>query len=322
VTFEELRWFVAVAEREHVTAAAAELHVSQPALSRALARVQADVGVPLFDRDGRRLRLNRYGRAYLEHARRALGQLDAGRDELAEATGASGGGTVELAFLHTLGTWLVPALLRAFGAAHPAISLRLAQDSAAEMLQALRRGSADLVITSPRPSDAAIGWHALASEPLRLVVPPGHRLAGRRRARLADVADDPFVAMKPAYGLRGLTDALCERAGISPRIAFEGDDIGTLRGLVAAGLGVALLPPPHSAGAEIAQPATPHLQLADRGAARQLGLAWATTRWRSPAVECFRAFVVEHGRALAAPGTPTPGPAAAPAPRRSRPRRP
>lgn len=171
MTFEELRWFVAVAEREHVTAAAAELHVSQPALSRALARVQADVGVPLFDRDGRRLRLNRYGRLYLEHARRALAQLDAGREELAAATGA-GGGTVVLAFLHTLGSWLVPALLRGFGAAHPGIALQLAQDSAAEMLRALHDGSADLVLTSPRPDDPAIGWHALASEPLRLVVPP------------------------------------------------------------------------------------------------------------------------------------------------------
>lgn len=298
MTFEELRWFVAVAEGEHVTAAAAELHVSQPALSRALARVQADVGVPLFDRDGRRLRLNRYGRLYLEHARRALAQLDAGRDELAAATGASGGGTVVLAFLHTLGSWLVPALLRGFGAAHPGITLQLAQDSAGEMLHALQSGSADLVLTSPPPDDPAIGWHALASEPLRLVVPPGHRLAGRRRVRVADVAEDRFIVMKPEYGLRSLTDELCERAGINPTIAFEGDDIGTLRGLVAAGLGVSLLPPPQSAGAEIADPATPHLQLADKGAARELGLAWEKNRYRSPATEIFREYVIANGRAL------------------------
>jgi LysR family transcriptional activator of glutamate synthase operon len=313
MTLEELRWFVAVAEREHVTAAAVQLHVSQPALSRALARVQAHVGVPLFDRDGRRLRLNRYGRLYLEHARRALAQLDAGRDELADATGASGGGTVVLAFLHTLGSWLVPALLRGFGGAHPGITLQLAQDSASEMLLALRSGSADLVLTSPRPDDPAIGWHALATEPLRLVVGPAHPLAGRRRVRLVDVAEDPFVAMKPEYGLRAVTDELCARAGFTPRLAFEGDDIGTLRGLVAAGLGVALLPPPHSAGAEIADPATPHLRLADRDATRALGLAWDTTRYRSPATETFRAFVVEHGRALAAPAPPAAAPPA-PAP--------
>ncbi|ADB49810.1 LysR family transcriptional regulator [Conexibacter woesei] len=298
MTVEELRWFVAVAESEHVTAAAAELHVSQPALSRALARVQAHVGVPLFDRRGRRLRLNRYGRLYLDHARRSLADLDAGTQALADATGTAGGGTVVLAFLHTLGSWLVPALLRGFGAAEPQIALELAQGSASEMLAQLRAGEVDLILTSPRPDDPEIEWKPLGREPLRAVVAPGHALAARKRIRLADLAEERFVAMKPEYGLRGLTDQLCAAAGFNPRIAFEGDDIGTLRGLVAAGLGVALLPPPHSAGAEIEQPATPHLHLADRGAARTLGLAWDRTRYRSPATETFRAFVAAHGAAL------------------------
>jgi DNA-binding transcriptional LysR family regulator len=299
MTVEELRWFVAVAEREHVTAAAAELHVSQPALSRALGRVQAHVGVPLFDRQGRNLRLNRYGRLYLERARRALAELDAGGAELAAATGQGGGGTVQLAFLHTLGTWLVPALLRGFGAAQPQVTLRLDQGSAQEMTELLRAGDVDAILTSPRPVDPAVGWHALATEPLRLALPPGHRLAERRRVRLAEVADEPFVAMKPEYGLRGATDALCAAAGFTPRIAFEGDDISTLRGLVAAGLGVGLMPLAHSAGAEIEQPATPHVQIADRGAHRVLGLAWDTTRYRSPATDAFLDWVVANGRTLA-----------------------
>jgi len=298
VTVEELRWFVAVAEREHVTAAAAELHLSQPALSRALGRVQAHVGVPLFDRRGRNLRLNRYGRIYLERARRALAELDAGGEELAEATGAGGGGTVLLAFLHTLGTWLVPALLRGFGAARPDVALRLDQGSAQEMLERLRAGDLDAVLLSPRPQDRSIGWHPLATEPLRLAVPPGHRLAQRKRVRLAEVADEPFVAMNGQYSLRRATDALCAAAGFAPRVAFEGDDIGTLRGLVAAGLGVALLPLPHSAGVAIEQPATPHLQVADRGAQRVVGMAWDRSRYRSPATEAFVAWVVEHGAAL------------------------
>ena len=299
MTVEELRWFVAVAEREHVTAAAAELHVSQPALSRALGRVQAHVGVPLFDRQGRNLRLNRYGRLYLERARRALAELDAGDAELAAATGTGGGGTVQLAFLHTLGTWLVPALLRGFGAAHPDVTLRLDQGSAQEMTELLRAGDVDAILTSPRPDDPAVGWHPLATEPLRLAVPPGHRLAERKRVRLADVAEEPFVAMKPEYGLRGATDALCAAAGFAPRVAFEGDDISTLRGLVAAGLGVALLPLPHFSAAELDQPATPHLQVADRGANRTIGLAWDTTRYRSPATDAFLDWVVANGRPLA-----------------------
>ncbi|HEY4277476.1 MAG TPA: LysR family transcriptional regulator [Conexibacter sp.] len=303
MTFEELAWFVAVAEREHVTESARDLHVSQSALSRALTRVQAHVGVPLFDRQGRNLRLNRFGRLYLEHARRTLTELDAGRYAVAAESGASGGGgTVVLAFLHTLGAWLVPALLGRFSAEHPDVTLRLAQDTALELAQELHHGTVDLILTSPRPESPAVGWHELLTEPLRLAVPPGHRLAQRKRVRLADVAEDRFVAMKPEYGLRPMSDALCRAAGFTPRIAFEGDDIGTLRGLVAAGLGVALLPPPHSAGAEIEHPGTPHLQVADRGAHRRLGLAWDTARYRSPATEAFRAFVIAHGRELVAGG--------------------
>src|SRR5690606_13826983 len=124
-----------------------------------------------------------YGRLYREHARRALAELDAGGRALADETGAEQG-TVVLAFLHTLGTWLVPALLGAYRASHPDVRLRLAQDSAAGMHRALRDGDADLALTSPRPDDDAIGWLPLATEPLRLAVGPGHRLAQRRRVRL------------------------------------------------------------------------------------------------------------------------------------------
>ena len=299
MTLEELRWFVAVADREHVSDAATELHISQPALSRALSRVQAEVGVPLFDRQGRRLRLNRYGRVYRDHARRALAELDAARADLAEETGVETG-LVVLAFLHTLGTWLVPSLLRGYEASHPGMNFRLAQESAPNMLTALRAGEVDLIITSPQPDDPAIAWQPLLNEPLRLAVPPGHPLAGRRRVRLADVAHEPFVLMKREYGLRGMTDRLFEAAGIRPPVAFEGDDAETLRGLVAAGLGVSLIPAPYSAapGARVV-PSTPHLRVADRGAFRTIGLAWERDRYRSPATEAFRAYVTANARALA-----------------------
>jgi DNA-binding transcriptional LysR family regulator len=303
MTLEELRWFVAVADREHVTGAAVDLHVSQPALSRALARVQAHVGVPLFDRQGRRLRLNRYGRIYREHARRALAELDTARSELEDATGDQHG-VVVLAFLHTLGSWLVPALLSGFRAERPGLSFRLMQDSAAAMRTALRGGEVDLILTSPRPDDPAIAWRALVNEPLRLAVPPAHPLAGRKRVRLTEVAGEPFVAMKAEYGLRGMTDALCRAAGFEPLVAFEGDDVGTLRGLVAAGLGVALLPAPYSAGVEI-EPPTPHLRVADGGSFRTIGLGWEERRYRSPATEAFRTYVLANARTLAAGIAPT-----------------
>jgi DNA-binding transcriptional LysR family regulator len=112
---DELRWFAAVADTGQVTRAAADLHISQPALSRALARMQGQLGVDLFDRDGRNLRLNRYGEVFLVHTRRALAELDGGRRAVEEMAGTERG-LVPLGYAPTLSVWLVPALVSEFRA--------------------------------------------------------------------------------------------------------------------------------------------------------------------------------------------------------------
>src|SRR5262249_6561194 len=156
----------------------------------------------------------------------------------------------------------------------PAARFSLSQDSAAVTLEGLLAGRHDLLVTSPRPEDPAVGWRTLFSEPLRLAVPPGHRLSERRRVRLREGAGDDFIILSPEHGLRGLTDRLCEQAGFAPRVAFEGQDVETLRGLVAAGLGVALLP-----GRPGAPTSPPLLAVADTGAERAVGLAWHRQRY-------------------------------------------
>ena len=108
---EELRWFVVLAEAEHMTDAAAELGVSQPTLSRALGRLEAQVGAPLFDRINRRLHLNSYGQIMAEHARRSIQEIQSASDRIAALRDADSG-TVRLAFLHSLASWFVPDLLR------------------------------------------------------------------------------------------------------------------------------------------------------------------------------------------------------------------
>lgn len=167
------------------------------------------------------------------------------------------------------------------------------------MAERLAAGTADLILTSPHPADPALTWAPLITEPLLLAVPRDHRLAGRKRVRLAEVAGDPWVGLRAGYGLRTTTDELCRRAGFTPRLAFAGEDVVTLRGLVAAGLGVALLPTPRSAGATIVTRA-PHLRVADAGCSRTIGLAWHRDRYRPPVTEAFRAFVLDEGPAIAA----------------------
>jgi LysR family transcriptional regulator, transcription activator of glutamate synthase operon len=294
---DELRWFAALAERPNMTATARELHISQPALSRAIARMETTLGVPLFDRRGRVIALNHHGRRYLVHARRALEELDAGAAAVADVADAEHG-ELRLWFLHTLGSWMVPALVGAYRDEHPAVRFRLAQRGTAALLAAFDGGDADLVLLGPRPAGRRFAWQRLVTEPLLLAVPPSHRLAGRRSVRLEEIADDPFVAMRPGNALRTLTDGLCRAAGFEPRIAFEGDEVATLRGLVAAGLGVALVSPQRVAAEEVTT-ATPHLRVRDDGAERELGLVWNPERQETPVVEAFRTFVLRHGRRLA-----------------------
>ncbi|MBR7834101.1 LysR family transcriptional regulator [Actinospica durhamensis] len=287
---EELRWFATLCETGHMGQAAAELGLSQPGLSRALARLEAELGAPLFDRNGRVLALNRFGRAFLTHAERILAEDEAGRRAVAELASPQTG-TVALAFLYTVGNWLVPRLLLSFRAEHPHVRFHLVQGGNSANLQALERGEVDLVITSPRPADPGLAWRALRTEHLYLAVPAGHRLAHRRRVRIEDAGTGPFVATRQGTGLRESTEQMWQRAGIEPQIAFESDDVPALRGLVAVGLGVAVLPRSRTYDGNIDDSAEPWLRyipLVAPDASRVLGLTWRQERWASPAVTAFR----------------------------------
>ncbi len=286
---QALRWFKAVAEGITVTDTAAEAHITQPALSRSLARLEQETGTALFARSGRTLRLTPAGHAFKRHADEVLDRYDQGLRAVAEIVDPESG-LVPLAFLPTLGTWLVPYLVRSFRELFPRIRFALSQDDEAALADALLNGTADLILTSEDPGHALIGWRRLLVEPLRIVVPPGHRLARRQRARLTEVADETFVALRPGFGLRTATDRLCRQAGFAPRIGFEGSDVETLRGLVTAGLGVSLLPPPRTATfpPSCAPHPAPQLTVTDVPCNRDIGLAWLTERPLPAASEGFR----------------------------------
>lgn len=286
MNIEELQWFVTLADTEHVTDAAAELGISQPTLSRSLARLEAQVGAPLFDRLNRRLQLNGYGRILLEHARRSIDEMRSATERIA-ALRDPDTGTVRLAFLHSQAGGFVPELLRRFRAEAPQVQFELFQGAAHEILERLSNGQADLAITSPRPADHP--WRVLYVERLCLAVPRGHRFAGRARLRLAEAADEPFVALRPGFGMRLLTDELCQEVGISPPVVFEAMEIPTMEGLVAAGFGVAVVPVPRP---ERAEPGAEYIPLTEATARRQIGLTWSPNRELAPASRRLTDFVM------------------------------
>ncbi|HWC82688.1 MAG TPA: LysR family transcriptional regulator [Pseudonocardiaceae bacterium] len=281
-----LRHFQAVAGGATVTDTAAEAHLTQPALSRALRKLEREVGAELFQRVGRALRLTPAGRVFAEHATAVLERYDRGVREVADLVDPEGG-LIPLAFLHTFGTWLVPPLLSTFRERFPQARFELRQHGEAGLYEELLAGSVDLVITSGDPGNPLIDWRRLLVEPLYLAVPAGHRLAGRKRIRLAEAVDETFIVLRPGYALRDTTERLCAKAGFNPRIGFEGDEVETLRGLVTAGLGVSLLPLPQTS-----PPSVPHLPVSDVDSSRDIGLAWLAGRSLPPASEDFRRHVL------------------------------
>ncbi|MEU9376620.1 LysR family transcriptional regulator [Streptomyces sp. NPDC048255] len=283
-----LAYFAAVARHEHVTRAAQELGVPQSTLSRAMVRLEHDLGVTLFARKGRTVALTTAGRTFLASAELALdGIARAAESVQQDADPASG--KVAFGFLHTLGSETVPGLIRAFRADHPRVRFSLVQNYGEAMLERLRAGELDLCLTSPLPVAPDLVARRLDEQRLRLVVPDDHRLAGRKRIRLAEAAEETFVTLEPGYGLRRITDDLCAEAGFTPRVAFEGEEAETLRGLVAAGLGVALLPPP-----AVARPGVVELTVTAPRAVREIGVAWLDGHPDTPPVAEFKRFLLSR----------------------------
>lgn len=281
-----LAYFEAVARHEHVTRAAQELGVPQSTLSRAMVRLEDDLGVALFARKGRTVSLTPAGRTFLGSAERALAEVEKAADSV-RADADPTAGKVAFGFLHTMGSETVPALIRAFRADHPRVRFQLVQNYGEAMIERLRAGGLDLCLTSPVPDAPDLVTRRLDEQRLRLVVPDDHPLATRRRIRLAEAADETFVTLEPGYGLRRITDDLCTAAGFVPRVAFEGEEAETLRGLVAAGLGVALLPPP-----AVARPGVVELTVTAPRAVREIGVAWLDGHPDTPPVAAFKKFLL------------------------------
>jgi LysR family transcriptional regulator, transcription activator of glutamate synthase operon len=287
VNLDELHWFVALAEDEHMTDAAAELNITQPTLSRALARLERQIGAPLFDRVNRRLRLNAYGRIMLEHSRRSITEIRSASDRIA-ALRDPDKGVVRLAFLHSMANWFVPEIIGRFHAQVPQVQFDLSQAAGHELAEALATGQIDLAITTPRPHGDEYGWRELMVERLCVVVPRTHRLAKRRRISLSETVDEPFIALGRQFALRQLTNELWAAERIRPRVVFEAIEIATIEGLVAAGLGIAVVPEPQPNRAE---PTAAYISLTSAHAKRAVGLAWIKGRAISPAAERFASFV-------------------------------
>ena len=229
MNLDDVRGVVAVAELGQVGAAADELGISQSALTRRVQRMERALGASLFNRVGRRLVLNTRGGAFVVQARKMLAAERAGRDMVSRLMDPERG-AVRLDFMHSLGTWMVPDLVKDYRAQHPNVDIRLHQGAAQELVGRVLAGESDLALVGPRPTlpeaaepatSAQVGWHQIERQRLGLAVPEGHWAAGRAEVGIAEFREEPFIGMLPGYGTRMLLDALADSAGFSPRLVFE-----------------------------------------------------------------------------------------------------
>ncbi|OKI96786.1 LysR family transcriptional regulator [Kitasatospora sp. CB01950] len=280
-----LTQFLVVARLEHLSRAAEELRVAQPSLSRTIARLEDELGTPLFDRVGR-LRLNEAGRLFRGYAERCLGELEAGRRAVAEAAG-DGFGTVRLAS-ETFLTFTAP--LAAFKRAHPAAEVELRQLSVDLMVRQLRAQEVDLCVASQPIRTDGLHSARLLDEPVFLAVPDGHPLADRESVDLADLAALPFITARPGHWNRRLLDHLFTALGHPPRIVCESDELAAVADLIAADLGVGLIPAVGRRTA--ARLPLALLPVTTPACRRTLTLHWSTTARLSPAAALMREMLV------------------------------
>ncbi|TWF79449.1 LysR family transcriptional regulator [Pseudonocardia hierapolitana] len=254
-----LRSFLAVADELHFSRAARRLHMAQSPLSQQIQRLEREIGVPLFRRNRRKVELTDAGLAMLDHARRAIDHAEQAAGA-ARAAGTGRAGRLGIGFLATAALALLPAVLPTFRRAAPDAELRLTEAGSQDLLRALHRGELDVAFTRPPAPTAELTAAVVWREPVIAVLPAGHPLCAAPDVRLADLHGEDFVTF-PRWSAPEFYDhlvAACHAAGFAPRIVQEALAMPTVVGLVAAGLGVALVP---AGMRHLALPGVAHRQL-------------------------------------------------------------
>lgn len=238
----QLRYFVAVAEREHISDAAIALDVAQSAVSRQIANLEKELGTPLFERVGRNVRLTAIGKIFFEHSVNALRAIDLAVKQVEDFLDPTQG-VIKVGFPTSLASYVMPSVISAFKREYPDIEFHLRQGSYRFLIEAVKNRELNLAFLGPLPKgEQDITSTVLFSEQICALVAANHPLAKRESINLMELHEDSFVLFPTGYVLRKVATDACKQAGFVPNITSVGEDLDALKGLVAAGIGVTLLP--------------------------------------------------------------------------------
>jgi DNA-binding transcriptional LysR family regulator len=277
-----------VASRGSFSAAAESLSFTQSAISQHVAALERETGAKLVERGPRRVRLTDAGRALVAHADAILARIEDAEQELAAIAGLRGG-RLRLACFQSAGATLVPRAVAAFHERHPDVELSMIEAEPDAAVEALEAGDIDLALlydhdSIPAPGDGERDLVHLIDDRYDAILPKGHRLAGRRSLTLADLAEEPWIASSEDCGCRRISESVCRAAGFEMRVAFETDETLAAQALVAAAVGVSILP---RLALTTVHPGVVVLSLGRGAPVRRVWAARQRGAYRSPAGEAM-----------------------------------
>jgi LysR family hydrogen peroxide-inducible transcriptional activator len=238
---QQLRYLCAIADTGSFSRAAEACHVAQPSLSQQISKLEDELGTRLFDRLGRSVRLTDAGRTFLPHARTVLQQTELARSEV-EGRRKDARGTVIVGVIPTIAPYYLPERIGAFVRRFPEATLRVIEETTPLLVESLRSLAVDIAVLSLPLRHREFDVAPLLTERLYAALPPDHPRAGAAGISLRELREERFVLLRESHCFRDIALAACHRARLDPRVAFESGQFSSLLGMVAAGVGVSVVP--------------------------------------------------------------------------------
>ncbi len=239
--FHQLRYVCAIADTGNFSRAAERCNIAQPSLSQQVLKLEKDLGAKLFDRLGRSIRLTEAGRAFLPHARAILEQMETARTSVTDKN-SDLRGSVSVGVIPTVAPYLMPGYTAAFAKKYPDAKLRIVEETTSTLVESLRDLSVDVAILALPLRHKELECFSIRTEPLFAVLRKDHPRASAKSLALNDLRGESFVMLRDGHCFRDLSLDACTHARITPNIAFESDQFSSVLGMVAAGVGVSLIP--------------------------------------------------------------------------------
>jgi LysR family transcriptional regulator, hydrogen peroxide-inducible genes activator len=239
--FHQLRYVCAIADTGNFSRAAERCQIAQPSLSQQVLKLEEDLGAKLFDRLGRSVRLTEAGRVFITHARSILEQMEVARLKVADKN-ADLCGSIAVGVIPTVAPYLIPSYAAAFTKNYPDAKLRIVEETTSVLVDGLRDLSIDVAILALPLGHRDLELFPIRTEPLFAVMRKDHPRASAESLVLKDLRGESFVMLRDGHCFRDLSIRTCTRARITPNIAFESGQFSSLLAMVAAGVGVSLVP--------------------------------------------------------------------------------